>query len=136
MTKRKTAPAANSVLLLTREVLLALDITQALAAVGVPVVTRATPRVVYAAVVVDHDALTKRRAALVSRLCHEGVPMIVICDSEAKARFIGGANVIWFQKPFSSEDLAEKIGAAIGDTRNKASADPARSDEAGAPPPP
>ncbi len=136
MTKRKTAPAAHSVLLITKEVLLALDVTQALAAVGIPVVNRATPRIIYAAVVVDHEALTKRRAAVVSRLCHDGVPMIVICDSEAKAQFIGGPNAIWFQKPFSSEELAERVGAAIGDTRNKATAEPARSDEAAASPPP
>ncbi len=135
MKTRKTAPAASSVLLLTKEVLLALDVTQALAAVGIPTVSRASARVRYGAVVVDVEALTNRRAAIVSRLCHDGVPILVICDSASKAKFIGGERAIWFQKPLSSEDLATRVAEMIGDTRNEATAEVSRSDVPTAAPP-
>ncbi|WP_431299118.1 hypothetical protein [Tabrizicola sp. BL-A-41-H6] len=128
MKTRKTAPAASSVLLLTKEVLLALDVTQALDAVGIPTVSRAAPHLRYGAVVVDDEALTNRRAAIVSRLCHEGVPILVICDSPSKAKFIGGENAIWFQKPLSSEDLAACVAEVIGDSRNASNAEVNHSD--------
>jgi hypothetical protein len=103
---------AEPILYLTKDVILALDLGQALASVGLSADAAALGKS-YRAVVVDADGMTPRQAAVLRRRSRAGVPMIVIADDVETARKIGGDGAVWFSKPLCSTAVADRVSEIL-----------------------
>ncbi len=104
---------ADSVLYVTGDAILGLDLGQALAAVGVPADRVELQHRRYGALIVDSDDGDCRQATIIGRFSRARVPVIVIADSAEIARAIGGEEAIWFPKPVCTDDLADCVGGLI-----------------------
>ena len=110
-----------TVLCLTKEVIFALDLQDALAGAGLTAVIpvlRGRPTASYRsefdAVVVDADGLDKRGAAIIRRHVRANVPVCMISDSYDVAQMHVVDQSAWFTKPVQTEEVAAFIASRIG----------------------
>lgn len=103
----------GSVFCLTRDAILALDLGQALAAVGLSAVAFAAPQVRCAALIVDVDLLGCREEAIVRRHVRDMVPVFVIADDRKTAVTWGGNAAFWFGNPVDAEGLAARVARLL-----------------------
>ena len=103
------APAHGTVLWLTRDPILALDVGQAFQAAGINAVNAPDRLEQYSVLVIDADGLDRKSRAIVRRHRINHVKMIVLADTRKIASALGGPDAIWITKPVSSEDLVDRL---------------------------
>jgi DNA-binding response OmpR family regulator len=115
----------TSVLCLTKEVVFALDLGDALSGAGLtafsPVLNRrpaSVYRAVHDALVVDADGLDKRGAAIIRRHVRACKPVVMISDSYDDVQRLVVDQTAWFTKPVQTDEVVAFLARWV--TRNRA----------------